>query len=103
MVNKHTLYIPPYPHDGGARSGRTIASGHRFAFLRAAADAAIADYVCSRCSVARSFATLRSECTTCGMIAHFAGLAALGTRGRGPNAVWEGLVRRNELSFRRLG
>ena len=48
--------FPPYPHDGGARSGRTIASGHRFAFLRAAADAAIADYVCSRCSVARSCA-----------------------------------------------
>ena len=34
------------------------------------------------------------------MIPHFAGLAALGTRGRGPNAVWEGLVRRNEVPFR---
>ena len=32
-----------------------------------------------------------------GMIPHFGGLAALGTRGRGPNAVWEGLVRRNEV------
>ena len=31
------------------------------------------------------------------MVPHFAGLAALGTRGRGPNAVWEGLVRRNEV------
>ena len=37
---------PPYPHDGGARSVRTIAAGQRFAVLRAAADAAIADYVC---------------------------------------------------------
>ena len=46
MVNKHTKYIPPYPHNGGARSGRTIASGHRFAFLRAAPDGAIADFVC---------------------------------------------------------
>ena len=35
-----------------------------------------------------------------GMVPHFAGLAALGTRGRGPNAVWEGLVRRNEVPFR---
>ena len=34
------------------------------------------------------------------MVPHFAGLAALGTRGRGPNAVWEGLVRRNEVPFR---
>ena len=34
-----------------------------------------------------------------GMVPHFAGLAALGTRGRGTNAVWEGLVRRNEVSF----
>ena len=53
--------FPPCPHYGGGRSGRTIASGQRFAFLRAAADAAIADYVCSRCSVARSFATLRAK------------------------------------------
>ena len=29
-----------------------------------------------------------------------AGLAALGTRGRDPNAVWEGLVRRNEMPSR---
>ena len=79
--NSHAyVYFPPYlckifpcPHYGGGRS------------------------------VARSFATLRLECATCGMMAHFAGLAALGTRGRGPNAVWEGLVRRNELSFRRPG
>ena len=34
------------------------------------------------------------------MVPHFAGLAALGTRGRGPNAVWEGLVLRNEVPFR---
>ena len=48
------LFIPPpCPHYGGARSGRTIASGLPFAFLRAAADAAIADYVCSRCFVGR--------------------------------------------------
>ena len=33
------------------------------------------------------------------MVPHFAGLAALGTRGRGPNAVWEGLVLRNEVPF----
>ena len=32
--------FPPCPHYGGARSVRTIASGHRFAVLRAAADAA---------------------------------------------------------------
>ena len=38
--------FPPCPHYGGARFGRTIASGLRFAFLRAAADAAIADFVC---------------------------------------------------------
>ena len=36
----------PCPHDGGVRFGRTIAPGQRFAFLRAAADAAIADFVC---------------------------------------------------------
>ena len=35
------------------------------------------------------------------MAPHFAGLAALGTRGRGLNAVWEGLVRRNEVPSRR--
>ena len=52
--------FPPYPHDGGARSGRTIASGHRFAFLRAAADAAIADYVCSRCFVGRFVLNIRT-------------------------------------------
>ena len=67
MVNKHTKFIPPCPHDGGGRFGRTIASGQRFAFLRAAADAAIADYVCSRCSVARLFAN-----ATCGMRYHSA-------------------------------
>ena len=38
-----------------------------------------------------------------GMTPHFVGLAALGTRGRGPNEVWEGLVRRNEASFRPPG
>ena len=32
--------FPPCPHYGGVRFGRTIASGLRFAFLRAAADAA---------------------------------------------------------------
>ena len=31
------------------------------------------------------------------MVPHFAGLAALGTRGRSPNAVWEGLVRKNGI------
>ena len=35
------------------------------------------------------------------MVPHFAGLAALGTRGRSPNAVGEGQVRRNEVPFRR--
>ena len=38
--------FPPCPHYGGARFGRTIASGLRFAFLRAAADATFADFVC---------------------------------------------------------
>ena len=34
------------------------------------------------------------------MVPQFAGVAALGTGGRGPNAVWEGLGRRNEVPFR---
>ena len=45
--------FPPCPHYGGGRSGRTITSGQRFAFLRAAPDGAFADYVCSRCFVGR--------------------------------------------------
>ena len=36
-------------------------------------------------------------------MSHFGGLAALGTRGRGPSSAWEGLVRRNEVSFRPSG
>ena len=47
------LDFSPAPHYGGARYVRTIAAGQRFAVLRAAADAAIADYVCSRCFVGR--------------------------------------------------
>ena len=35
------------------------------------------------------------------MVPHFGELAALGTRGRDPNEVWEGLVRRNEAPFLR--
>ena len=35
---RNNSFSPPCPHDGGARFGRTIASGPRFAFLRAAPD-----------------------------------------------------------------
>ena len=45
--------FPHAPRYGGGRSGRTITSGQRFAFLRAAPDGAFADYVCSRCFVGR--------------------------------------------------
>ena len=60
MVNKHTLYIPPYPHDGGGRFGRTIASGQRFAFLRAAADALFKFPPCPHYGGARSVRTIAS-------------------------------------------
>ncbi len=40
IFSPYLCKIFPCPHDGGARSGRTIASSRPFAFLRAAADAA---------------------------------------------------------------